>query len=267
LQQATLWAADPAPVTGAPAAFTPVTPAAGATGVIGPESFSWAPAVGAGYYRLTVSRHADLSDPVIDVTGLATAAYEPAQGLAPATTWYWRVRATNVAGSTSTPVSTFTTRALPSTPITLDDYEGYATDVELTSAYVPNSGGDPITGTLVALDVTAGPAGYAGVSRSFSAPVDLWGQEGLELRLDRSGTRADISIQFVADGVYWEHTLPTGPAPGVVRVPFTAFEQPSWAPSGPLDLQKVTQLSIYLGGADDTGRLIVDDVRAYPPGA
>ncbi|WP_250008406.1 cellulase family glycosylhydrolase [Actinoplanes sp. M2I2] len=274
LQQATLRAADPAPVTGAPAAFAVETPAPGATDVIGPQSFSWPPSAGAGYYTLTVSRNADLSDPVISATGLPDPVFEPAQDLDPATTWYWSVRATNAAGSTSTPVSTFTTRALPSTPVTLDDYESYASDADLTSAYVRNTGGDPISSTLVpsaggramALDVTAGTSGYAGVSRTFPAPVDLWGQQGIELRLDRSATPAEISIQFVADGVYWEHTIPAGGSDGVVRVPFTAFKQPSWAPSGALDLQKLTQLSIYLGGGT-SGRLIVDDVRAYPPGA
>ena len=101
------------------------------------------------------------------------------------------------------------------------------------------------------------------MTRTFPA-LDLWGQEGLELTLDRSGTPASISIQFVANGVYWEHTLPAGTGAGVVRVPFTAFAQPPWAPSGTLDLTGVTQLSIYLGGPD-SGRLTVGDVRAYPP--
>ena len=113
------------------------------------------------------------------------------------------------------------------------------------------------------LDVTAGPAGYAGVTRTFATALDLWGQDGIELSLDRSGTQATITVQFVADGVYWEHTLPADTAPGVVRIPFTSFAQPPWAPSGALDLQKVTQLSFYLGGGG-SGRLIVDDVRAYP---
>lgn len=270
--EATIWAADPSPVTGAPAAFAAVTPAAGETGVIGPRSFSWTPAAGAGYYSLTVSRHADLSDPVIDVTGLPGASYQPVPVLDPATTWYWQVRATNAAGRTTTPVSSFTTRALPATAQTIDDFEGYASSDALAAAYVRNTGGDQVTPSLVAagagramqLDVTAGAAGYAGVTRTFAA-VDLWGQQGLELNLDRSGTAATVSLQFVANGVYWEHTLPAGTGSGVVRVPFTAFAQPPWAPSGALDLQHVTQLSIYLGGAD-AGRLIVDDVRAYPAG-
>lgn len=273
LTQATLWAADPAPVSEAPSAFELVTPAAGATDVIGPRSYSWTPAAGAGHYTLTVSRNADLSDPEISVTGLPATTYTSARDLDPATTWYWSVRATNAAGSTSTPVASFTTRALPTAPTTIDDYEGYADDAALSAAYVRNTGGDVITPTLVTsptgagramrLDVTAGTAGYAGVTRTFGVPLDLWGQQGIELRLDRSGTRASITVQFVADGVYWEHTLPADTATGVVRVPFTSFAQPPWAPSGSLDLRKVTQLSFYLGGGD-SGSLIVDDVRAYP---
>ncbi|MFI7545099.1 hypothetical protein [Actinoplanes sp. NPDC049599] len=272
VHRATLWAADPAPVTGSPASFALVAPAAGATEVIGPRSFSWAPAAGAGYYTLTVSRRADLGDPVISATGLAATSYSPAQGLDPATTWYWSVRATNAAGRTSAPLGTFTTRALPTAPTTIDDYDQYGTSAALGEAYVRNAGGDVVTPALVAspagtgqamrLDVTAGAAAYAGVTRTF-APIDLWGQQGLELTLDRSGTQATVSIQFVANGVYWEHTFAAGTTSGVVRVPFTAFAQPSWAPSGALDLQNVTQLSIYLGGAH-AGHLIVDDVRAYP---
>ncbi|MEU4690655.1 carbohydrate binding domain-containing protein [Actinoplanes sp. NPDC023714] len=272
LAQATLWAADPAPVTGRPAGFAVTAPAAGATGVIGPQEFTWQEAAGAGHYTLTVSRHRDLHDPVIDVTGLDTTSYTPAQGLDPATTWYWSVRATNTAGSRTTPVASFTTRALPSAPATIDDFEGYADSAALAAAYVRNTGGDPVTPTIVAspsgagramrLDVTPGSSGYAGVTRTF-APLDLWGQQGISLDLDRTGTRAGITIQFVANGVYWEHTLPAGTPSGTVRVPFTAFAQPPWAPTGTLDLRQVTQLSVYLGGGD-AGRLIVDQVQAYP---
>ncbi|MFI7601412.1 cellulase family glycosylhydrolase [Actinoplanes sp. NPDC049681] len=268
----TFWAADPAPVTQPPAAFEPVSPAAGATGVIGPRSYSWSAAPGAGYYTLTVSRRPDLTDPVISATGLDTTTYTPAEDLDPATTWYWNVRATNAAGSTATPVATFTTRALPTAPATIDDFEGYATSAALAEAYVRNPGGDAVTPSLVAspsgtghamqLDVTPGAAGYAGVTRTFS-PIDIWGQQGISFLLDRSGSRASVTIQFVASGAYWEHTLPEGTPSGTVRVPFTAFTQPPWAPTATLDLQHVTQLSFYLGGSD-AGRLIVDDVEAYP---
>jgi mannan endo-1,4-beta-mannosidase len=273
LTRTTLWSADPAPVTGAPAAFGIVSPAAGATEVIGPDSFSWKPAEGVGYYTVTVSRNADLTDPEITATGLPEPAYDLPQGLDAGTTWYWGVRATNAAGSTSTPVASFTTRAVPTAPVTIDDFESYADDAALTAAYVRNTGGDPVTSTLapspsgggkaMALDVTAGSSGYAGVSRTFPVPLDLWGQEGIELQLDRSATQATITVQFVADGVYWEHTLPATTASGPVRVPFTAFAPPPWAPGGDLNLQKVTQLSLYLGGAG--GRLTIDDVNAYPP--
>lgn len=63
--------------------------------------------------------------------------------------------------------------------------------------------------------------------------------------------------------MYWEYTLPAGTPSGVVRVPFSSFTQPSWAPTGALDLRSFTQLSVYLGGSD-SGRLVVDDVQAYP---
>ncbi|WP_189330098.1 cellulase family glycosylhydrolase [Actinoplanes ianthinogenes] len=265
--RATFWAADPHPVTGRPAAFDVVAPAAGATGVIGPQSFSWGASAGAGFYTLTVSRQPDLGSPVLSVTGIEGTSYVPARGLDPATTWYWGVRATNAAGSASTPVASFTTRALPSAPTVIDDFESYADSAALAAAYPRNPGGDVVTPTLTGghamqLDVTAGGAGYAGVTRTFS-PIDLWGQQGIQLDLDRSATPASITIQFVANGVYWEYTLPAGTPSGRVRVPFTSFAQPPWAPTGALDLTRFTQLSIYLGGSD-SGRLIVDNVAAYP---
>ncbi|GAA4965936.1 cellulase family glycosylhydrolase [Actinoplanes utahensis] len=267
IRQATLRSADPAPVSGAPAAFTTLTPAAGATGVIGAHTFTWASAAGTGYYTITVSEQADLSDPVITATGLTATTYTTTENLDPATTYFWAVRATNARGATSTPVATFTTRALPTAPAVIDDFSGYADSAALSAAYVRNPGGDLIVPSLVDggmhLDVTAGASGYAGVTRTFTTPLDLWGQHGIEVRLDRSGTEATVTVQFVADGAYWEHTLPAGGPSGVVRIPFTAFAPPPWAGSGVLDLRRFTQLSFYLGGATD-GALIVHTVRAYP---
>jgi mannan endo-1,4-beta-mannosidase len=267
IRQATLWAADPAPVDGAPAAFATQTPAAGATGVIGPSTFTWASAAGAGYYTLIVSAKADLSDPVLTATGLSTTTFTTTEDLNPATTFFWAVRATNADGATSTPVATFTTRAVPTAPTVIDDYSGYADSAALGAAYVRNPGGDLITPSLVAgamqLDVTAGASGYAGVTRTFTTPLDLWGHQGIELLLDRSGTQSTVTVQFVADGAYREHTLPAGTPSGVVRIPFTAFAPPPWAGSGVLNLQKFSQLSFYLGG-NTSGRLLVDSVQAYP---
>ncbi|WP_327009925.1 hypothetical protein OHA72_23435 [Dactylosporangium sp. NBC_01737] len=248
-------------------------PAAGATGVIGPPEFTWTAAAGAGLYTLTVSRRADLGDPVLTVTGLVDGAHALAAGLPPATTYHWRVSATNAHGTTHSATATFTTRALPTAPVTIDDFDGYADQAALAAAYPRNPGGDPITPTLhtaaggraMRLDFTLAAAGYAGVSRTFPAPLDAWGQAGIECHLDRSATTAAVTIQFVTSGIYWEHTLPAATGAGVVRIPFGEFRHPSWAPSGPLDLLHLGQLSVYVGGSG-AGTLIVDNLTAYPPG-
>lgn len=274
LTRATLWSADPAPVHAPPAAPVPTAPAPGATGVIGPAAFTWTAAAGAGLYTLTVSRQADLGNPVSTVTGLVEPSFTPAAGLPPATVHHWRVSAVNARGTTHGATATFTTRALPSAPVTIDDFDGYAGPAALAAAYPRNPGGDVIVPTLVPaaaggaamrLDVTLGAAGYAGVSRTFATPLDVWGQAGIECHLDRTGTTAGVTIQFVTSGIYWEYTLPAGTGAGVVRVPFSEFRHPSWAPSGPLDLLHFAQLSIYLGGAGPQS-LVVDSLAAYPSG-
>ncbi|MEU4423602.1 cellulase family glycosylhydrolase [Actinoplanes sp. NPDC024001] len=263
LPRTTYGAVDSAPVTGPPAAPTLVAPAPD-----GPLTFTWDPATGAGLYSLAVSRNADLSDPVISVSGLETTSYTPAAGLEPGTTYHWRVTAINGKGSTASAVGTFTTRALPTEPVTIDDFEDYPTSAELTAAYVRNPGGGAVTLTLApgqgqAMQLDADPRGpgYAGVTRTFPAK-DLWGQKGLRLTLQRPTGRTAVSVQFVAGGAYWEYTLPDD-ASGTVTIPFDAFRQPPWAPSGPLDLRDVTQLSFYTGGSEPA-RLVVDDVIAYP---
>ncbi|MFB4282271.1 cellulase family glycosylhydrolase [Nonomuraea sp. MTCD27] len=268
LTRATLWSADPAPVTSPPAASAPLTPAPGAQGVLGSPAFSWEPAAGAGYYTLTVSGHADLSDPVLSATALTTTEYATTGGLEPGVTYYWQVTAVNAAGRTSGSVASFTTRPLPTAPAVVDDFSSYADSAHLARTYVRNANGDQITprlqpGKAMRLDYSLGSAGYAGVTRTFSPSLDLWGHQGLELRLSGTGGPAKITIQFVTGGVYFEHTLDAAPD-GTVRIPFTEFDHPGWAGSGPLDLTRFEQLSFYVGGGPGDGTLTVDEVTAYP---
>nr|BFE82438.1 hypothetical protein GCM10020093_050390 [Planobispora longispora] len=271
LTRATLRSADPAPVDSAPGEFGLLTPAPGAENVLGSPVFSWSPAAGAGYYTLTVSTHADLRDPVLSGTGITGTSYPAPDALTPGATYHWRVTAVNALGGTNSPVASFTTRPLPATPAVVDDFEAFADSAELARAYARNPGGDPITpnlapgeaGQAMRLDYALGSAGYAGVTRTFGPALDVWGHEGLELRLDHAGPAANITIQFVTGGIYFEHTL-TPASPGPIRIPFTDFDHPGWAPSGPLDLSRFEQLSIYVGGGPGSGRLTVDQVVAYP---
>ncbi|GAA2212856.1 hypothetical protein GCM10009850_083180 [Nonomuraea monospora] len=268
LTRATLWSADPAPVSAPPAAPAPLTPAQDARDVLGTPAFTWSPAAGAGHYTLVVSEHADLSDPVLTATAITGTEHKPAEELEPGVTYHWRVTAVNAAGRTHGAVSSFATRPLPTAPAVVDDFTGYADSAQLAAAYVRNPGGDPITPSLapgqdLRLDYTLGGAGYAGVTRTFSPALDVWGQHGLELRLAQTGAAAKITVQFVTGGVYFEHTLDAAPD-GVVRIPFTEFDHPSWAGAGPLDLTRFEQLSFYAGGGPGTGTLTVDQVTAYP---
>src|SRR5690606_19497229 len=75
----------------------------------------------------------------------------PAVELDPATSYTWHVEAVNGAGSTGMTGGprTFATDALPNEPLVVEDYEGFADDAALTAAHRANSGGDPITSTLV----------------------------------------------------------------------------------------------------------------------
>ncbi|NJP98605.1 hypothetical protein HCN51_55875 [Nonomuraea sp. FMUSA5-5] len=236
--------------------------------MLGTPAFTWSPSAGAGFYTLTVSEHADLSDPVLTATALTGTEHRPPEQLEPGVTYSWRVTAVNAAGRASGAVSSFATRPLPTSPAVVDDFTGYADSAQLAAAYPGNPGGDPITPSLLPgqgmrLDYTLGGAGYAGVTRTFSPALDVWGQHGLELRLAQTGAPAKITVQFVTGGVSFEHTLDAAPD-GVVRVPFTAFGHPSWAGAGPLDLTRFEQLSFYAGGGPGTGTLTVGQVTAYP---
>ncbi|WP_053175754.1 cellulase family glycosylhydrolase [Nonomuraea sp. SBT364] len=268
LTRATLWSADPAPVTTPPAAPGPLTPAAGTPDVLGTPEFTWGPAPGAGFYSLAVSEHADLSDPVLSATAITGTSHSPAGALDPGTTYYWQVTAVNAAGRTRSEVVSFTTRPLPTAPAVVDDFASYADTAQLARTYARNPGGDPIDprlapGPAMRLDYTLGSAGYAGVTRTLSPALDLWGQHGLELRLSQTGTAAKVTVQFVTGGVYFEHTLDAAPD-GTVRIPFADFDHPSWAGAGPLDLTRFEQLSFYVGGGPGAGTLTVGHVTAYP---
>jgi hypothetical protein len=257
-----------APVGATPGPVTLLTPEPGSSQVIGPDRFTWSAATGAGAYELTVSR-----GPSVVFSALTdTESYAGFAALEPGATYQWQVKAINARGTSFSPAGVFTTRALPAEPVVVDDFESYSDDAALASAYERNAGGGPVSLTLVpgpaplqgrAMRIDADPsaAGYAGISRTFPAK-DLWGQRGLRLTLQRPAGRTAVSIQFVAGGAYWEHTLPDDAA-GTVTVPFDVFRQPPWAPSGPLNLREVTQLSFYTGGPEPV-RLVVDDVVAYP---
>jgi hypothetical protein len=266
------------PAGSAPGAFTQ-RPADGATGVPVGTAFTWSEAERAAYYRLTVSTHADLSDPVISASGLAGTSYTPDQLLVPDTTYHYAVTALNAAGATTAEGApgTFTTTGLPAGGVAVDRFEKYDTDADLTAAYPRNTGGDPVALTLdtehtdgdggqsLRAAYELGAAGYAGFTRAFAADQDWRGADSLGLWLRSDGSGRGLTVQFAANGIYWEaHLALDAPEGRAVRIPFTDFEPAPWSPTGPLDLSRVTDLAFYVGGAGGSGTYWLDSIAIHP---
>ncbi|HUD42463.1 MAG TPA: proprotein convertase P-domain-containing protein [Dokdonella sp.] len=94
------------------AAPTLLTPANGATAVASPVALSWTAVPGATAYTVEIASDAGFTAIVTSAPGVAGTSYA-AQGLNPATTYYWRVRATNGCGNGPlSSVSSFGTASL-----------------------------------------------------------------------------------------------------------------------------------------------------------
>ena len=83
-----------------PAAFAQSSPAASATSVSVTPTLSWAAAAGAASYSVVVSTSSSYASPVVNAAGIAGTSYAVITPLATNTGYYWRVTATNAAGST-----------------------------------------------------------------------------------------------------------------------------------------------------------------------
>ncbi|RCK75921.1 MAG: Alkaline serine exoprotease A precursor [Ignavibacteriae bacterium] len=103
----TLFSSTPTP----PAAPTLSSPANGATGVSTSPTLVWNASSGATSYRLQVSTSSSFSTLTFDQSGI-TATSQAISGLANSTTYYWRVNASNSAGTSAwSSVWSFTTAA------------------------------------------------------------------------------------------------------------------------------------------------------------
>jgi hypothetical protein len=262
----------------APGDFTLTQPTDNATGLTGTPALTWVQSSDAAYYRVVVARDAALTDVVEKSDTLTATSFTPSTALKPGTTYYWQVNAVNGYGETeSTPqVASFSTAPLPTDTLTVDDFEGYADDATLAAAYPRNTGGGPVTSTIVANPDTASKAGlfsydltgpgYAGVVRTLAAPQSWWGYNSVQF--DAQATPGQtLSVQFVTAGAYWEANVPvTDGGWQTYSVDFTEFKNPPWAGGSTLDLSSVTQYAFYLGGSG-AGTLLVDNVRVVPTGA
>ncbi|MGB3547250.1 MAG: PA14 domain-containing protein [Saprospiraceae bacterium] len=82
-----------------PAAFTQTAPASNATDVNRFPAFTWQTAANATGYDLIVSKASNLSNPVINKTGLTATSYTHGTSLDGSTKYYWRVTAKNGTGN------------------------------------------------------------------------------------------------------------------------------------------------------------------------
>jgi hypothetical protein len=101
-----------------PAAPTPVSPSNNAAGVSVTPAIMWSGSSGTTSYSLQVATVADFSSPVVNRNNITVAAFN-ASGLMNHTKYYWRVNATNTAGTSdwSTPWNFTTISPVPAAPL------------------------------------------------------------------------------------------------------------------------------------------------------
>ena len=125
-----------------PSAPVLASPANGATSVALPPTLSWNASTGATSYEVQVSAVSNFSTTVYDASGI-TSTSTSVSGLANSTTYYWRVNATNSAGTSAwSSVWSFTTASssgtAPAAPVLSSPANG-ATNVSRTPTLVWNA--------------------------------------------------------------------------------------------------------------------------------
>ena|GEM_PF-2050613 len=123
------------PGQSAPQSFSLGTPSNGATGQNSILSFQWQPSANAADYKLQVATDSSFTNIVVDREKIMYP-YALVQGLSYSTTYYWRVTARNVSGTTyTTGYRSFTTKAEPTYTLTFSHYDDRATTAPKTYHY------------------------------------------------------------------------------------------------------------------------------------
>ena len=167
----------------------------------------------------------------------------------------------------------------------IDNFESYADDAELASAYHRNSSGDSLTVSLDAehakngnyamkyeYSVADGGAGYCGTTKKLNG-ADWTGFDGIHFWILSDGSNRDTTIQFIdGAGAYWESIQHVTAETGwqEVKIPFSDFRLQQWGTAAETPtLNGVSEYSIYTGqnGNPGTGVWYFDDIGLYQDGA
>lgn len=265
-----------------PGSFALTAPSGGSTGVGVTPAFAWGASANASSYTLVVANNASYASPIINAAGLTATSYTPSAALADGTTYYWKVTAANGTGSTAASNSglSFTTATAPPQTSTLDDFESYASDSALQTAYVRNTSGGAVTvnrdttnknggtyGMKMAYTVSSSPD-FAGITKQLGT-ANWTGKTGLQLWLKPDGSGRTLTLQFKeTSGEMWEtYYVMSGTSATVLQLPFTSFAHPGWysGGNGTLDPGSISEYSIYVNkaaGSAGSGTLYVDSVAA-----
>lgn len=168
-------------------------------------------------------------------------------------------------------------------PGVIDDFETYASDAALRSAYaVENTA--PTTFSLADVDggsralqieYALGVGSYLGFTKAYATAQNWSGSSELRLWLDPDASGQKLVIQVTAGGTSFEgYPSLSGDEPGEVVISFADFRAPAWqnqpdARLTPQALANVTKFGIFLNQVGDTavsGRLLIDDIRTAGDG-
>ncbi len=165
-----------------------VSPANNATRVSPSPTFTWQAAQNATSYTLVVSTNANLSTPIINVSGIAGTSYSYAGSLTQGTLYYWAVTAVNANGTGRSNIWRFTVDRAPTAialnPSSMAENQPINTVVGTLSTTDPDAG-DTFTYTLVAGAGSADNASFniLGNSLRTSAVFDYETKNGYSIRV------------------------------------------------------------------------------------